>query len=102
MEAHEAAAIISNVRRRISGAAPTMAAFTGAKDRDRVLSEAELAEIWRALPDSVYGTAIKLLMLTGQRCEEIGGLRWSEIDLTGELISCRRSGSRTVPRMRCH
>jgi integrase len=58
----------------------------GAKDRDRVLSEVELTEIWRALPDSVYGTTIKLLMLTGQRREEIGGLRWSEIDLTGKFI----------------
>ena len=58
----------------------------GAKDRDRVLSEAELTEIWHALPHSVYGTTIKLLMLTGQRREEIGGLRWSEIDLTGKVI----------------
>jgi integrase len=58
----------------------------GAKDRDRVLSEAELTEIWHALPNSVYGTTIKLLMLTGQRREEIGRLRWSEIDLTGKVI----------------
>jgi integrase len=58
----------------------------GAQDRDRVLSERELAEIWHALPDSVYGTTIKLLMLTGQRREEIGGLRWSEIDLPGKVI----------------
>ena len=58
----------------------------GAKDRDRVLAEAELVEIWHALPETIYGTTIKLLMLTGQRREEIGRLRWSEIDLTGKVI----------------
>ena len=47
--------------------------------RDRVLAEAELAALWQALPDSDYGRIVKLLMLTGQRREEIGGLRWSEI-----------------------
>jgi integrase len=54
--------------------------------RDRVLAEAELATIWRALPNSDYGRIVKLLMLTGQRRDEIGGLRWSEIDLgKGEI-----------------
>jgi integrase len=49
--------------------------------RDRVLSPDELREIWRALPDDDYGAIVRLLILTGQRREEIGGLRWSEIDL---------------------
>jgi integrase len=52
--------------------------------RDRVLTDAELAAIWNALPDSDYGRIVKLLMLTGQRRDEIGGLRWAEIDLSGE------------------
>jgi integrase len=56
------------------------------KARERVLQEAELAAIWHALPDSDYGRIVKLLMLTGQRRDEIGGLRWSEIDLEkGEI-----------------
>jgi integrase len=54
--------------------------------RDRVLKEPELAAIWNALPDSDYGKIVKLLMLTGCRRDEIGGLRWSEIDLDkGEI-----------------
>jgi integrase len=54
--------------------------------RDRVLTEAELAAIWNALPDSDYGRIVKLLMLSGQRREEIGALAWSEIDLDkGEI-----------------
>lgn len=48
--------------------------------RDRVLSDEELADIWRHTGDSDYGTIVRLLMLTGQRREEVGGMRWPEID----------------------
>jgi integrase len=61
--------------------------------RDRVLSDAELAKIWKALPADDYGKIVKLLMLTGQRREEISGLRWSEIDMDAKLITL--SGERT-------
>ena len=46
--------------------------------RSRVLSDSELSEIWRHAGDGGYGAIVKLLMLTGQRRAEIGGLRWSE------------------------
>jgi integrase len=49
--------------------------------RDRVLSPAEVKEIWNALPADQYGAIVKLLILTGQRREEIAALRWSEIDM---------------------
>jgi integrase len=49
------------------------------KPRDRTLTDSELAAIWNAAGDGDYGTIVKLLMLTGQRREEIGGLCWSEI-----------------------
>jgi integrase len=55
--------------------------------RSRVLADAELREIWAALKDDFYGAIIKLLLLTGCRREEIGGLRWSEIDLDRALIA---------------
>jgi integrase len=49
--------------------------------RERVLSDAELAAIWRATgTGSDYARIIRLLMLTGCRREEIGGLRWDEIE----------------------
>ena len=47
--------------------------------RERLLSDAELAAIWHALPEGDFGSIVKILMLTGQRRNEIGGLRWSEI-----------------------
>jgi integrase len=55
--------------------------------RHRVLSDAELRQIWNALADNDYGKAVKLLILTGQRRNEIGKVRWSEIDLARGLIS---------------
>jgi integrase len=50
------------------------------KSRERVLVDRELAEIWRACRDDDYGRIIKLLMLTGQRRNEVGGMQWTEID----------------------
>jgi integrase len=50
--------------------------------RDRVLTGEELARIWNASdPTTEYGQVIRLLILTGCRRAEVGGMRWSEIDL---------------------
>jgi integrase len=54
--------------------------------RDRVLSEVELRQVWRSLGEDQFGDIVRLLILTGQRREEIGGLRWSEIDFDRDLI----------------
>ena len=51
------------------------------KPRERVLSDDELAGIWRACGDDEYGRIIRLLILLAARRGEIGGLRWSELDL---------------------
>jgi integrase len=53
------------------------------KSRDRVLTDAELAAIWRGVEDDDYGKCIKLLILTGCRREEIAGMRWSEFNDDG-------------------
>jgi integrase len=57
------------------------------KPRERILSDAELAAIWKAAPEYDYGRIVRLLMLTAQRREEIGGLRWDEVDVAAKLIS---------------
>jgi integrase len=59
-----------------------VAAYTNVreeKSRERVLSDAELKAIWTACPHNDFGAIVKLLILTGQRRTEIGGLRWDEI-----------------------
>ena len=59
--------------------------------RDRVLTADEIRHIWAAADDTgTYGTVIKLLILTGQRREEIGGLQWSEVDFARGVISLGR------------
>jgi integrase len=55
--------------------------------RERVLSGAEMRSIWNAVGNDDYGIILKLLLLTGQRREEIGGLRRQEIDLDKAVIS---------------
>jgi integrase len=54
--------------------------------RERVLSDDELAEVWAALGGDQFGDIVRLLILTGQRREEIGGLWWNEIDFDRGLI----------------
>jgi integrase len=49
--------------------------------RERVLSDAELAAIWRAAGDDYYGRIVRLLILVAARRSEVGGMAWSEIDL---------------------
>jgi integrase len=65
----------------------------GIEARDRVLSDRELAVVWRACGDDDFGRIVKLLILTGCRREEIGGLKWGEIDLETELMTI--PGTRT-------
>ncbi len=55
--------------------------------RERVLTGAELRAIWHGLKDDHYGAIVRLLMLTGQRRDEIGSLRWSEIADTAMKIT---------------
>jgi len=54
--------------------------------RDRTLTEVELSAVLKVLGDDQFSDIIRLLILTAQRREEIGGLRWSEIDVERGLI----------------
>ena len=54
--------------------------------RERVLTEAELMEVWNACLDDDHGRIVRLLILTGQRRTEIGDLAWPEIDLEKRQI----------------
>ena len=51
-----------------------------AEGRSRVLSDAELAAVWRAAGDDEHGKIVKLLILTAARRQEIGGMRWPELE----------------------
>jgi integrase len=53
----------------------------GPAARAHVLSNDELVAVWRACSDDDYGRIVRLLILLGSRRQEIGGMRWSELDL---------------------
>jgi len=69
--------------------------------RERVLSDAEVAEVCAALgavgqsnsalasqsASHPYSDIVRLLILTGQRRQEIGALRWDEIDFDKAVIT---------------
>lgn len=59
------------------------------QSRDRVLSDAELASVWRACERVGYpfGSIVRLLILTAQRPSEVAGMLWSELDLTARTWS---------------
>jgi integrase len=49
--------------------------------RTRVLTDEELRALWLACEhEGVHGQAIRMLILTGGRRDEVGEMRWSEID----------------------
>jgi integrase len=78
----------------------------GAKSRERVLADHELAVVWKACGDDDFGRIVRLLILTGCRREEIGGLQWREVDLTtgimtipGERTKNHRTHALGLPQM---
>jgi integrase len=66
-----------------------------ARARDRVFTSAEIVKFWGAteVVGGPFGGALRLLILTGCRLNEIAGLRWDEISEDGAEI--RLPGNRT-------
>jgi integrase len=54
--------------------------------RERVLTPEELRKLWRSLGDDEFSNVVRLLLLSGQRRNEIGKLQWSEVDLARKMI----------------
>lgn len=50
--------------------------------RDRVLADTEIGAIWSANDDLgwPFGPLVKILLITGQRLNEVAGMRWADID----------------------
>ena len=63
--------------------------------RDRVLTDAELAAVWHAAKATTtsFGRLVQLLILTGQRREEVAGLSWPE--LSADRLTWTIPGTRT-------
>jgi integrase len=57
------------------------------RQRDRVLSDAEVVALWRATDGDPAGPLLRMLLLTGQRRAEVSGMRWSEFAEAEDLWS---------------
>ncbi|MBX6386167.1 MAG: site-specific integrase [Microbispora sp.] len=56
--------------------------------RSRVLTDAELALIWRCTAGGHdYDRIVRLLLLTGTRREEVGAMAWAEVEMAGDGMS---------------
>jgi integrase len=55
------------------------------RSRDRTLTDREIELVWKGCTQvpHPYGDLIRVLLLTGQRREEVTAMTWSEIDLIG-------------------
>ena len=54
--------------------------------RERLLMPDELRQLWHALGNGRFADLVQLLLLTGQRRNEIGTLQWSKVDLAQSMI----------------
>lgn len=61
---------------------PSMAKPKAPKARDRVLADDDLVSIWKATETlrEPLGAFYRLLLLTGQRREEVAGMTWVQVD----------------------
>lgn len=59
----------------------------GSAPRDRVLTDAELVDVWNGAEKvrAPLGAFYRLLILTGQRREEVAGMGWGELDRAAAL-----------------
>jgi integrase len=66
--------------------------------RDRVLNDTELGKILFAARTigGPYGGIVEFLALTGQRREEVAGLRWEELDLDRQVWTIPKSRTKNA------
>ena len=60
---------------------------TAERSRNRVLTDDELRRVWHAA-DKIgppFGDMVKMLVLTGQRRDEVARMQWDELDLERRL-----------------
>lgn len=62
------------------------------KSRERVLTDDEMARVWRATTDNTYGRMVRVLILTGQRRMEVRNLKPE--DIADGLITFHTKGDK--------
>lgn len=74
----ETSPVVKGVSKTLLGAPPI---------RTRVLSDSELAEVWRAAKETPapFGAFVRMLLATGQRRNEVANAKWGEVDFADRL-----------------
>jgi integrase len=86
-------ALVPSRENPVAGTEPRRGEIT----RERVLTNEEIGRVWKAADSFPFGAIVRLLLATGQRRNEISGMRWSELDLekrTWRLPKERTKGNR--------
>src|SRR5262249_42449154 len=70
-------------------------------ERERILSDAEIRKVWNAA-EGPYGDLVKLLLLTGQRRDDVAAMRWNDVSSdVWEMPKAKRAkgngGALTLP-----
>jgi integrase len=81
----------SRVQKHVRGIAP--------KSGDRLLSDDEIKVIWQKTEGAEIGRALRLMLVTGQRPNEVTGMMWNEIDGNWWQINWRRIKTECSPRL---
>jgi integrase len=70
---------------------------TKERARDRALTDDEIRWFWLACDEIgwPFGPVFKLLLLTGQRRDEVGGMKWTEIDLDKQTWTLPRNRAKS-------
>jgi integrase len=70
---------------------------TKERSRDRALNDDEIRWFWRSCGELgwPFGPIFKLLLLTAQRRDEVGGMRWSELDLDKRIWTLPRQRAKS-------
>jgi len=70
---------------------------TKERARDRALTDDEIHWFWQACDEIgwPFGPVFKLLLLTAQRRDEVGGMKWTEIDLDKQTWTLPRTRAKS-------
>jgi integrase len=86
------------LEREILSIAPTLGVRAPGKEtqRERVLDDTELAAVWRAAErlGGAAGAFVRLLVLTGQRRDEVAKVRWVDLDLEKRVWTLPREATK--------
>jgi integrase len=65
--------------------------------RDRVLADVEITAIWSACESMgwPFGPVVRMLLITGQRLQEVAGAKWADIDLARNVWTLPREQTKS-------